>query len=69
MLNKISELNQMYNPLAQSVAAAKHQHEGMIKGLDDENIEPVDDGAHDKIMGKKHQLEHMLKNFVHESKA
>ena len=59
----------MYNPLAQTVAAAWMQHKGMSSGLDEDNPEPVDDGAHDKIMGKRHQLEHMIKDYFHESKA
>lgn len=67
--NKISEYNQMYNPLAQTVAAAKQLHQGMSSGLDEDNPEPVDDGGHDKVMGKKHQLEHMLKDYFHESEA
>ena len=57
LFNKISEFNQLYNPLAQSVAAAKLQHQSMKVNVE---RDVVDDGAHDKILGKKMQLENML---------
>ena len=60
----MDDFNQFYNPLAQSVAVAKQQHQGMA----DYNLEENDDGAHEKLMSQKQNLENMLRDYVQDSK-
>lgn len=60
MQNKLQDYNQMYNPLAQSVAAARQQHQGMAEY----NLDQVDDGSHEQIMAKRQALEVMLRDYI-----
>lgn len=62
MAGKVSEYNNIYNPLVQSVAYAKQQHQGMAEY----NMEDVDDGSHEKIIAKKMALDNMLRDYVGE---
>ena len=61
---KLAEYNKMYNPLAQTVQAAKQQHQGMAEY----NLDNVDDGSHEALMAKKMHLEKMLRDYVHDAR-
>ena len=56
--NSQKQIQNLYNPLVQSVQAARQQHQGLQEAYEDRDLE-----ARDKILSKKQQLDNMIEDF------